>query len=78
VGFAFGLSDAGVCSHNNCSTLTIWNTPVLSILGSRTNDFCDGMSRRNFLRIGSLGVGSLSLPSLSVKTESHAGANGFW
>ena len=37
---------------------------MLSILGSRTNDFCDGLSRRNFLRIGSLGVGGLSLPSL--------------
>jgi len=37
---------------------------VLSILGGRTGRFCDGLSRRNFLKIGSLGIGGLSLPNL--------------
>lgn len=29
-----------------------------------TNRFCDGISRRNFLRIGALGMGGLALPEL--------------
>lgn len=34
--------------------------------------FCDGLSRRNFLRIGTLGLGGLTLPQL-LKAESEAG-----
>ena len=34
--------------------------------------FCDGVSRRNFLRIGSLGLGGLALPQL-LQAESAAG-----
>lgn len=37
---------------------------MLSILGDPTNEFCDGLTRRNFLRIGSLGLGGLSLPAI--------------
>lgn len=37
---------------------------MLSIVENRRHLFCDGMTRRNFLRIGSLGVSGLSLPSL--------------
>ncbi|HSH92912.1 MAG TPA: DUF1501 domain-containing protein [Roseimicrobium sp.] len=36
---------------------------MLKILGSRTR-FCDGVSRRNFLRIGALGLGGIALPQL--------------
>ncbi len=36
---------------------------MLDILGSTTRT-CDGVSRRNFLRVGSLAVGGLSLPNL--------------
>lgn len=36
---------------------------MFDILGS-TNRTCDGVSRRNFLRVGSLAVGGLSLPQL--------------
>jgi hypothetical protein len=36
---------------------------MLDILGS-TNRTCDGVSRRNFLRVGSLAVGGLTLPNL--------------
>lgn len=34
--------------------------------------FCDGVSRRNFLRIGALGMGGLALPDL-LRAESQAG-----
>ncbi len=34
--------------------------------------YCDGMSRRNFLRIGSLGMGGLALPQL-LRAEAAAG-----
>jgi hypothetical protein len=47
---------------------------MLTILGGRakTGQFCDGLSRRDFLRIGSLGLGGLSLPSL-LHAEAQAG-----
>jgi hypothetical protein len=37
---------------------------MLTIKGQRTSRFCDGVSRRDFLRIGGLGMGGLSLPQL--------------
>ncbi|MBI2824488.1 MAG: DUF1501 domain-containing protein [Planctomycetia bacterium] len=37
---------------------------MLTILGNRQQRFCDGLSRRHFLRIGALGLGGLSLPGL--------------
>jgi hypothetical protein len=37
---------------------------VLTILGDKQQPFCDGLSRRRFLRIGSLGLGGLSLERL--------------
>ena len=45
---------------------------MLSIPGNRINGFCDGLSRRNFLRIGSLGLGGLSLTDL-LRAEAAAG-----
>src|SRR5205085_8935386 len=36
---------------------------MLSILGGGSK-FCDGVSRRNFLKIGALGLGGLALPDL--------------
>ncbi len=38
--------------------LKIWNSPAS---GGR---FCDGVSRRNFLKIGALGAAGLTLPQL--------------
>ena len=38
----------------------------------RQKQFCDGLSRRNFLKIGSLGAAGLSLPQL-LAAESNAG-----
>lgn len=35
---------------------------MLSILGAKHNSFCDGFSRRDFLTIGSLALGGLSMP----------------
>jgi len=48
---------------------------MLNLLGkvhTKSSAFCDGLSRRNFLKIGSLGFGGLTLPSL-LKAEAEAG-----
>lgn len=45
---------------------------MLTIFGDR-QDFCDGLSRRNFLKIGGLALGGLTLPQL-LRAESLAGA----
>jgi hypothetical protein len=44
---------------------------MLSILGPQGR-FCDGLSRRNFLKIGGLAMGGLSLPEL-LAAEARAG-----
>ena len=44
---------------------------MLTLLGDRYR-FCDGLSRRSFLRIGSLAVGGLSLSGI-LRAESAAG-----
>ena len=44
---------------------------MLTIYGNRTR-FCDGVSRRNFLKIGALGLGGLALPDL-LRAEAAAG-----
>ncbi|HLQ45123.1 MAG TPA: DUF1501 domain-containing protein, partial [Planctomycetaceae bacterium] len=48
---------------------------------SRNHDFCDGLSRREFLRVGGLGVGGLTLADLlrceaSAATDSESRATG--
>src|SRR6516165_11750725 len=37
---------------------------MLTLWGKRAHKLCDGVSRRDFLKIGSLGVGGLTLPQL--------------
>jgi hypothetical protein len=44
---------------------------MLSVLGPRAR-FCDGISRRNFLTVGALGIGGLTLPGL-LRAEAAAG-----
>jgi hypothetical protein len=44
---------------------------MLTIYGSKQR-FCDGISRRNFLKIGALGLGGLTLPQL-LQAESQSG-----
>lgn len=44
---------------------------MLTLLGDRPN-FCDGLSRRNFLQVGGLMLGGLTLPQL-LRAESLAG-----
>lgn len=44
---------------------------MLTIYG-RSSRFCDGISRRNFLKIGALGLGGLALPQL-LEAEAKAG-----
>src|SRR6516165_12085336 len=48
-----------------------WFSDVLTIYGQQ-HRFCDGISRRNFLKIGTLGLGGLALPQL-LQAESQAG-----
>lgn len=43
---------------------------MLTICGSKQYRFCDGISRRDFLRVGSLCVGGLSLADL-LRLEAH-------
>ena len=46
---------------------------MLTILGNDTGKpFCDGLSRRNFLRIGGFGVGGFALPDL-LRAEAAGG-----
>ncbi|MEX2317282.1 MAG: DUF1501 domain-containing protein [Pirellulales bacterium] len=45
---------------------------MLTLLGHRTRPFCDGLSRRSFLQVGSLGLGGLSLPAL-LRADSQPG-----
>jgi hypothetical protein len=44
---------------------------MLTILGNK-NRFCDGITRRNFLKIGALGLGGLTLPQI-LKAEASVG-----
>ena len=44
---------------------------MLTIYG-RKSRFCDGVSRRNFIRIGALGLGGLALPQI-LQAESSSG-----
>ena len=46
---------------------------MLTILGQKTAGFCDGLSRRSFLKIGGMALGGLSLPAL-LQAEAKAGA----
>src|SRR5580704_4750382 len=51
---------------------------MLTILGDKprgqTSRFCDGLRRREFLKIGGLALGGLSLPQL-LRAETAAGVN---
>src|SRR3954449_617026 len=49
---------------------------VLTIFGGRSR-FCDGVSRRNFIKVGALGLGGLALPQLlRAQAASPAGRSG--
>ena len=45
---------------------------MLTIFGKQSR-FCDGVSRRNFIKIGALGLGGLALPQL-LEAEARVGA----
>ena len=47
---------------------------MLSILGRRPAAFCDGHSRRHFLKIGGLALGGLSLPQI-LRAEAASSAS---
>ncbi|NIP95297.1 MAG: DUF1501 domain-containing protein, partial [Akkermansiaceae bacterium] len=44
---------------------------MLNILGQKHGGYCDQVSRRNFIKVGALGLGGLSLPQL-LRAESVA------
>ncbi len=44
---------------------------MITIRGSRGNAFCDGVTRRDFLKLGGLAMGGLSMPQL-LQAESRA------
>lgn len=44
---------------------------MLTIIGPKQR-FCDGISRRNFLKIGALGLGGLTLPQI-LQAEAQSG-----
>ena len=46
---------------------------MLTIYGNQRPRFCDGVSRRNFLKIGALGLGGLALPQI-LQAEALTGA----
>ena len=46
---------------------------MLTILGKQQDGFCDGLSRRSFLRIGGLAMGGLTLPQL-LRAEAASAA----
>ena len=45
---------------------------MLTIHGHQQSGFCDGLSRRNFLKVGALGLGGLTLPQI-FRAEAAAG-----
>ena len=45
---------------------------MLDVEGKGTGRFCDGLTRRDFLTVGALGMGGLSLPQL-LQAEKAAG-----
>src|SRR5205823_77830 len=53
-----------------CALLPPWSINMLTLLG-RSHRYCDGLSRRSFLRVGSLALGGLTLPNL-LRAEARA------
>lgn len=49
---------------------------MLSILGQRPSSFCDGHSRRHFLKIGGLALGGMSLPQILKAEEALSAPSG--
>jgi hypothetical protein len=47
---------------------------MLSLFGPARTGYCDGVTRRDFLRIGGLALGGLSLPAL-LRAETRAGVH---
>ena len=45
---------------------------MLSVSSRHRGQFCDGLGRRDFLRIGGLGLGGLSLPDLLAAESASA------
>ena len=46
---------------------------MFTVETGRTSSFCDGVSRRNFLKVGALSMGGLGLPDL-LRAQALSGA----
>lgn len=56
--------ETGLCSTSaelRTSFIAIGETPLITLYGQQSQQFCDGVGRRNFLKIGALGATSLGL-----------------
>ena len=50
--------------RSSCGIRAAPDLPDMLTIPGRSNRFCDGISRRNFLRVGALGLGELALPQM--------------
>ena len=48
---------------------------MLNILGAERTGYCDNVTRRDFLKIGGLALGGLSLPGLLRQRERRGSAD---
>ena len=46
---------------------------MLNIFGQQHGGFCDRQSRRNFIKVGALGLGGLNLPQL-LRAQKETGS----
>src|SRR5438105_12424313 len=70
------VNPRAACGVNYCCSVGIFGLrsacwAMLTIYGNKSR-FCDGISRRNFLKVGALGLGGLALPQL-LAAESQMG-----
>src|SRR3954470_13552117 len=71
---AFGMSRRNNIVEPLCNT-TLHSRgadPMLTIAGQGEDRFCDGIARRDFLKLGGLALGGLSMPQL-LRAEATSG-----
>ncbi|SVD80716.1 uncharacterized protein METZ01_LOCUS433570, partial [marine metagenome] len=69
-GFFEVCGGAGFCCRGGEKRFMM--RPMLDLEGKGEGSFCDGVSRRDFLRVGALGMGGNSLPQI-LQAEKAAG-----
>ncbi len=75
-GIWFWYNDGNAIWGGSCFVSYRVIIQMLDFIGEKKQAaFCDGISRRSFLRIGGLGLGGLTLPQL-LRKEAAAGQGG--